>query len=90
MDIKDVVLVATVREHTRNYALQVDAAKTPRRVEAAQTGKLVHPAVPTSGAVEAEVTRLQAEVARVAELRAQTAESEVDCFGWGSPPGIKT
>jgi hypothetical protein len=59
MDIEDVVLVATVREDIRTQALQVDAAEIPRRVEAAQAGKLVHvdsvdvsPAVPTSGAVE--------------------------------------
>jgi hypothetical protein len=52
MDIEDVVLVATVREDIRNHALQVDVAETPRRVEAAQAGKLVPPAVPTSGAVE--------------------------------------
>jgi len=52
MDIEDVVLVATVREDIRNHALQVDAAETPRHVEAAQTGKVVPPAVPTSGAVE--------------------------------------
>jgi len=55
MDIEDVVLVATVREEIRTHALQVDAAEIPRRVEAAQTGKLVHvdgvpPAVSTSGA----------------------------------------
>jgi hypothetical protein len=41
MDIEDVVLVATVREDIRNHALQVDAAEIPRRVEAAQAGKLV-------------------------------------------------
>ncbi|KAF8504688.1 hypothetical protein F5888DRAFT_1903604 [Russula emetica] len=52
MDIEDVVLVATVREDIRNHALQVDAADIPRCVEAAQAGKLVPPAVPTSGAVE--------------------------------------
>jgi hypothetical protein len=59
MDIEDVVLVATVREDIRTHALQVDAAEIPRRVEAAQAGKLVHvdsidvsPAVPTSGAIE--------------------------------------
>ena len=57
MDIEDVVLVATVREDIRNHTLQVDAAEIPRRVEAAQAGKLVHdvdvsPAVPTGGAVE--------------------------------------
>jgi hypothetical protein len=59
MDIEDVVLVATVREDIRTHALQVDAAEIPRRVEAAQAGKLVHvdsvgvsPAVPTSGVVE--------------------------------------
>ncbi|KAF8504682.1 hypothetical protein F5888DRAFT_774193 [Russula emetica] len=59
MDIEDVVLVATVREDIRSRNLQVDAAEIPRRVEAAQAGKLVHvdcvgvsPAVPTSGAVE--------------------------------------
>jgi hypothetical protein len=59
MDIEDVVLVATVREDIRNHALQVDAVEIPRRVEAAQAGKLVHddsagvsPAVPKSGAVE--------------------------------------
>jgi hypothetical protein len=60
MDIEDVVLVATVREDIRTHALQVDAAEIPRRVEAAQTGKLVHvdsvgvpPAVSTSGADKA-------------------------------------
>ena len=52
MDIEDVVLVATVREDIRNRALQVDAAETPRHVEAAQAGKLVLPAVPTFRAVE--------------------------------------
>jgi len=59
MDIEDVVLVAAVREDIRTHELQVDAAEIPRRVEAAQTGKLVHvdsvgvsPAGPTSGAVE--------------------------------------
>jgi hypothetical protein len=52
MDIEDVILVATVRENIRNHALQVDAAETPRCVEAAQAGKLVPPAMPTSGAVE--------------------------------------
>jgi len=59
MDIEDVVLVATVREDIRSRNLQVNAAEIPRRVEAAQGGKLVHvdsagvsPAVPTSGAVE--------------------------------------
>ena len=57
MDIEDVVLVATVREDIRTHVLQVDAAEIPHRVEAAQTGKLVHvdsagvpPAVSTSGA----------------------------------------
>ena len=59
MDIEDVVLVAAVREDVRGRNLQVDAAEIPRRVEAAQAGKLAHvdsvgvsPAVPTSGAVE--------------------------------------
>ena len=59
MDIKDVVLVATVREDIRSHNLKVDAAEIPHRVEAAQAGKLVHidsvyvsPIVPTSGAVE--------------------------------------
>jgi hypothetical protein len=52
MDIEDVVLVATVREDIRNHALQVDTAETPCRAEAAQAGKLVPLAVPTSGAVE--------------------------------------
>jgi len=59
MNIEDVVLVATVREDIRSHAVQVDAAEIPRRVEAAQAGKLVHvdgvgvsPAVPTSGFVE--------------------------------------
>ena len=59
MDIEDVVLVSTVREDIRSRNLQVDAAEIPRRVEAAQAGKLVHvdsagvsPAVPTSRAVE--------------------------------------
>jgi hypothetical protein len=59
MDIEDVVLVATVREDIRTHALQVDTAEIPRRVEAAQAGKLVHvdsvdvsPAVPTNGAIE--------------------------------------
>jgi hypothetical protein len=59
MDIEDVVLVATVREDIRTHALQVDAAEIPRRVEAAQAGKLDYvdgvgasAAVPTSGAVE--------------------------------------
>jgi len=59
MNIEDVVLVATVREDIRNHALQVNAAEIPRRVEAAQAGKLVctdsvgvFPAVPISGAVE--------------------------------------
>jgi hypothetical protein len=59
MNIEDVVLVATVREDIRNQTLQVDAAEIPRRVEAAQAGKLVcidsievPSAVPTSGAVE--------------------------------------
>jgi hypothetical protein len=52
MDIEDVVLVATIREDTYNHALQVDAAETPCRMEAAQAGKLVPPAVPTNGAVE--------------------------------------
>jgi hypothetical protein len=42
MDIEDVVLVATVREDIRNHTLKVDAAEIPRRVEAAQAGKLVH------------------------------------------------
>ena len=42
MNIEDVVLVATVREDIRSHALQVDAAEIPRRVEAAQAGKLVH------------------------------------------------
>jgi len=58
MNIEDVVLVATVREDIRNHALQVDAAEIPRRVEAAQAGKLVRidsfdvpSTVPTSGAV---------------------------------------
>jgi hypothetical protein len=52
MDIEDVVLVATVREDICNRALQVDAAETPRCVEAAQAGKLIPPALPTNGAVE--------------------------------------
>ena len=52
MDIEDVVLVATVREDIRNHALQVDGAEIPRRMEAAQAGKLVPPAIPTSRAVE--------------------------------------
>jgi hypothetical protein len=59
MNIEDVVLVATVREDVRNHTLRVDAAEIPRRVEAAQAGKLVRvdsvevpSAVPTSGAVE--------------------------------------
>jgi hypothetical protein len=59
MNIEDIVLVATVREDIRNNTLQVDAAEIPRRVEAAQAGRLVHvdsanvpSAIPTSGAVE--------------------------------------
>ena len=59
MNIEDIVLVATVREDIRSRTLQVDAAEIPRRVEAAQAGKLVHidgvdipSAVPTSGADE--------------------------------------
>jgi hypothetical protein len=58
MDIEDVVLVGTVREDVRSRNLQVDAAEIPRRVEAAQAGKLVRidsfdvpSAVPTSGVV---------------------------------------
>ena len=59
MNIEDIVLVATVREDIRSRTLQVDAVEIPRRVEAAQAGKLVHIdgvdiplAVPTSGADE--------------------------------------
>ena len=59
MNIEDVVLVATVRENIRSNTLQVDAAEVPRRVEAAQAGKLVYidsvdvpSAVPTGGAIE--------------------------------------
>ena len=59
MSIEDVVLVATVREDIRTHVLQVDTAEIPRRVEAAQAGKLVHvdsvgvsSAIPTSRAVE--------------------------------------
>jgi hypothetical protein len=52
MDIEDVVLVATVREDIRNHALRVDGAEILRPMEAAQAGKHVPPAVPTSGAVE--------------------------------------
>jgi hypothetical protein len=58
MNIEDIVLVATVREDIRSRNLQVDAAEIPRRVEAAQAGKLVRmdsfdvpTAVSTSGAV---------------------------------------
>jgi hypothetical protein len=59
MNIEDIILVATVREDIRNPTLRVDAGEIPRRVEAAQAGKLVSgdgggvpPAVPTSGAIE--------------------------------------
>jgi hypothetical protein len=52
MDIEDVVLIATVREDIRDHAPPVDVAVTPRRVEAAQAGKPIPPAVPTSGTVE--------------------------------------
>ncbi len=59
MNIEDVVLVATVREDIRDHVLQVHAAEIPRRVEAAQAGKLVRigsadisPAIQTNGAVE--------------------------------------
>jgi hypothetical protein len=59
MNIEDIVLVATVREDIRSHTLQVDAAEIPRRVKAAQAGKLVRvdnvevpSAVPTSRAVE--------------------------------------
>ena len=36
MNIEDVVLVSTVREHTRGRTLQVDVAEIPLRVEAEQ------------------------------------------------------
>ena len=36
MNIEDVVLVSTVREHIRGPTLEVDAAEIPRRVEAEQ------------------------------------------------------
>ena len=59
MNIEDIVLVATVRENIRSHTLQVDTAEIPRRVEAAQAGKLIRidsvdipSAVPTSGADE--------------------------------------
>lgn len=56
MGIEDVILVATVREDIRSHALQVDAAEIPRRVEAAQAGKLLDridgfDVVPASGSV---------------------------------------
>ncbi|KAI0002242.1 hypothetical protein BJV74DRAFT_43831 [Russula compacta] len=41
MDIEDVVLVATVREHVRSHTLQVATAEIARHVEAAQAGRLV-------------------------------------------------
>ena len=40
MKIEDVVIVATVRENIRNNTLRVDVAEIPRRVEAAQAGRL--------------------------------------------------
>ena len=40
MNIEDVVIVATVRENIRNSTLRVDVAEIPRRVEAAQAGRL--------------------------------------------------
>jgi hypothetical protein len=40
MSIEDVVLVSTVREDIRGYALQVDSAEIPLRVEAEQLGAL--------------------------------------------------
>jgi hypothetical protein len=40
MKIEDVVTVATVREHIRDQTVRVDGAEIPRRVEAAQAGKL--------------------------------------------------
>ena len=77
MNIEDVVLVATVREDIRSHAVQVDAAEIPRRVEAAQAGKLVHvddvgvsPAVPMSGSVEqasSSVDQKRASVGQVTE-----------------------
>jgi hypothetical protein len=43
MDMEDVILVATVREEIRDGTLRVDVADIPRRVEAAQAGKLNRP-----------------------------------------------
>jgi hypothetical protein len=70
MDIKDVVLVATVREDIRSRKLQVDADEIQRRVKAAQAGKPVHidsvdvsPGVPTIGAVEQTSSSLDQEPA---------------------------
>jgi hypothetical protein len=38
MSIEDVVLISTVREDIRHYALQVDSHEIPRCIEAAQAG----------------------------------------------------
>ena len=66
MNIEDIVLVATVREDIRSRNLEVDATEIPRRVEAAQEGRLIYidgvdvsPAVPmavehTSSSVDQE------------------------------------
>jgi len=42
MNIEDVVLISTVREHIRGRTIQVDAAEIPRRVEAEQLTALGH------------------------------------------------
>ena len=52
MSMKDVVLVATVREEIRGSMLSIDAADIPRHIEVAQANRLVNKvclAEPNSG-----------------------------------------
>ena len=54
MDIEDVVLVSTVREHIRGSTIQVDAAEIPLCVEAEQFVALGHTIPPPSSRDESE------------------------------------
>ena len=86
MNIEDVVLVSTVREHIRGRTIQVDAAEIPAHVEVEQLFALGH-RIPSSSSRESEgVTpmagawdsRTHREVAE-AEARAKAQEASRLC-----------
>jgi len=74
MNIEDVVLVSTVREHIRGRTIQVDAAEIPLRVEAEQLVALGHRISSSSSRESEDVTPMAG--AWHSRTRRENAEAE--------------